>query len=122
MPSSADELDLMVISGEDRILVFFTLLVVTFSITHTFLTMSRSVIRPNGMPSLSSITTNELTSLSLIFFAVSWTEEDTLIASILLVIKSAIVALAIVVRSIHLLFKDSENLVVSFFLHGYTRR
>src|SRR6476659_4859477 len=88
-----DDLESMVIRGEDIMLLFVTSLVRT-SLIHTFLTKSRSVTRPIGLPSVLR-TSNELTFLSFIFFAVSCIEADSSIVSTLFFIRSLTVSVII---------------------------
>src|SRR5690349_11710605 len=57
-----DELALIVIRGEEDIISLFVTALTGLSLTHTFLTKSRSVIKPCGLPSAST-TTNEVTPL-----------------------------------------------------------
>src|SRR5919198_1453934 len=91
--SDDKDLDLTVTKGEDIISLLVTLLVYTSRI-QTFLTKSRSVIKPNSLP-FSSTTTNELTFFSFILFAASWIEADSLIVSIFFLIKSLTVSVII---------------------------
>ena len=58
-----DDLESMVIKGEDIMLLFVTSLVRT-SLIQAFLTKSRSVTKPIGLPSISSTATNSLSYLS----------------------------------------------------------
>src|SRR5919109_2910739 len=91
--SDDKDLDLTVIKGED-IISLFIILLVYISLIQTLLTKSRSVIKPSGL-SFSSTTTNELTFFSFILLAASWTEADSLIVSILFLIKSLTVSVII---------------------------
>src|SRR5215208_1351906 len=91
--SDGKDLDLTVIKGEDIISLLITLLVYTSRI-QIFLTKSRSVIKPTGLP-FSSTTTNELTFFSFILLAASWTEADSLIVTSFFLIKSLTVVVII---------------------------
>src|SRR5215212_4165369 len=83
--ASTGNLESIVTNGEDIIFfinIVLLLLLLLVSLTHTFLTKSRSVTIPVGLLLLSSITTSELTLLSLIFFDASRTELRMPIVSI----------------------------------------
>ena len=75
-------------SGED-INCLFVIALRRTSLTHAFLTKSRSVIKPTGLSSLST-TNKELTFLSFIFLAVPWTVSNSPTVSILFLMKSLI--------------------------------